>query len=216
MPMRYLLLTTILLSACSGRQKDSDSNTPPKGTMGTAHTASMPSNARLFPLVDTHCASDTDCALHHSYITKDGRCCHSCTPRIGSRKWVERVQKICDARSHDNCPQKKCAAFPELMCRAGQCVTRPAAKKPATPDAPYSCRADADCIKTVVQGALNKAWFEVHRTRLLTGRDGCAAKGTKPPRCINGICTGISHNGKPDPACTRKKIVWNKRGAPLP
>ena len=38
-------------------------------------------------------------------------------------------------------------------------------------------------------------------------KDGCTQKGTKPARCIEGICTRIGRDDKPDASCTRK-LLW--------
>ena len=71
----------------------------------------------------------------------------------------------------------------------------------------HSCDSDSDCMTTCAQGAINKDWYAKNKKGLGTCKDGCTRKGTKPARCMAGICTRIGRNGKPDPSCT-KKLLW--------
>ena len=71
----------------------------------------------------------------------------------------------------------------------------------------YSCKADGDCMTTCAQGAINASWYEANKKGLGACKDGCTRKGTKPARCIEGICTRIGRDNKPDASCTRK-LIW--------
>ena len=75
-----------------------------------------------FPPLDIRCAEDSDCAAHLWYLTDDGRCCSSCTYQIGSFSWTEQIRKVCETKSHEGCPMKKCVAPPAVKCMEEICV----------------------------------------------------------------------------------------------
>jgi hypothetical protein len=75
-----------------------------------------------FPPVDIRCAEDSDCDSHLRYLTEEGRCCSSCTYQVGARSWTEQIRKVCESKSHEGCPMKKCIAPPAVKCLKGGCA----------------------------------------------------------------------------------------------
>jgi len=84
----------------------------------------------------------------------------------------------------------------------------PAPPAPPAPadDAKWRCSADADCMTSCSQGAVNRDWYKsanVHECK-----DGCDEDGATP-KCIDKQCVAFQDgpNGttKPDPGCTHRK-----------
>jgi hypothetical protein len=121
---RMTIFTRLALLACvlflGGCGKAKSPHFKPK-TIDTPTGTSSASKAG-FPPVDRRCAQDTDCDIHHRYLTEDGRCCYTCEYRTGSKKWVKAVMAECSKRSSEGCPMKKCVAPPSLKCVAGECL----------------------------------------------------------------------------------------------
>ena len=87
------------------------------------------------------------------------------------------------------------------------------APPPAIPEDPvagelaamFSCSQNRDCLNSCRHGAVNRDWYATHYPGGENCRDGCAASGYRPPRCLDGICTAF-RDGEPDPDCTRREI----------
>ncbi len=80
-------------------------------------------------------------------------------------------------------------------------VTAPTPVAATVPVDALACKADGECVASCSQGAVARAWFE----RMFPGgeacEDGCANKGTEPPRCEGGRCVAW-RGGARDPMCT--------------
>ena len=113
-----VVMLVLMVCACSRPEPT------PRGTQSQAvPERNAPGKAATsFPAVDLSCKSADDCDTHLCYLTDDDRCCWSCTYRVGSKKWVKAVEAVCQTRSHEGCPTKKCAGPPELRCVDGKCV----------------------------------------------------------------------------------------------
>jgi len=67
------------------------------------------------------CHTTDDCGFTHF----DDSCCFECPATVGSRKWVQSVEKVCGARANKGCRVPACGqANVELACVSGQCVRR--------------------------------------------------------------------------------------------
>ena len=67
------------------------------------------------------CHTADDCGFTHL----DETCCFECPATVGSRAWVESVEKVCHARADKGCRVPACGqAHVELACVSGQCVRR--------------------------------------------------------------------------------------------
>ena len=74
-----------------------------------------------FPPVVIACQQNSDCGTNLNYLTEDNRCCSSCSYKVAAKPWIAQVEAICQSKSHDGCPQKKCAAPPKVACIKGTC-----------------------------------------------------------------------------------------------
>ena len=73
------------------------------------------------PKPDAVCRSVADCAFTHF----DEGCCFECRATVGSRRWVDAVERICSARAEKGCRVPACGqANVRLECVAGRCVNR--------------------------------------------------------------------------------------------
>jgi hypothetical protein len=67
------------------------------------------------------CRTTEDCGFTHF----DEASCFECPATVGSRKWVESVEKVCSARADKGCRVPACGqANVRLACVSGQCVRR--------------------------------------------------------------------------------------------
>ena len=84
----------------------------------------------------------------------------------------------------------------------------PAPMKRVDPQAPYRCKADADCQITCY-GTWNRAWYQANEGKLNECKDGCAGWARRVPKCVNGLCEAHL-KGQVDKHCTRQKPRWRK------
>lgn len=83
---------------------------------------------------------------------------------------------------------------------APSAATGPTARDRCAGEA-FRCAHDEDCVSSCLHGAVSRAWWERAYPGGEACEDGCAAKGTDPPRCVAGACAAF-RAGAPDPLCT--------------
>jgi predicted small lipoprotein YifL len=77
------------------------------------------------PPLDRRCRVDADCTYDTTSLQPVGvdlRCCNRCSGEAGSTSWAARVTTICSSIGSDDCPMKKCEAFPPVGCVQGLCT----------------------------------------------------------------------------------------------
>jgi hypothetical protein len=74
----------------------------------------------------------------------------------------------------------------------------------ATEEARFECEQDADCELHCAAGAVNRLWFETHRSGLRACDGECEAQGRKAV-CLRRSCVVKSPSARFDRACTRRR-----------
>lgn len=136
---RSATLFVIVLVGC-GRTEPTTSAPPPAVSssvppLASAAVAPEPSASASaspvrqplpgYPALDGTCSTDGECAP----VFFDDQCCSQCEPRVGNKRWADRVKAFCTSKDGGAgaraCEPRACSwAFGRPRCVDGGCASR--------------------------------------------------------------------------------------------